>query len=231
MKIISFSLWGDNESYLTGALENCQLANDIYPGWTVWMFVEKNCPKDWKPKLEAAGALVTEWEIGRGEWEGLFTRFHPIWSPEVEITLVRDTDSRLNPREKAAVDAWLATDLRAHTMRDHIEHQVPMLGGMIGFRHWPEFREHINGWHVYCSKGVDQDFLTHRIWPILTRDKQVLAHDKFPQGTTIEIDEGPYKEYKYDPIQFFGDHRIEPFPEHDPLGPEHGEHVGARVGI
>lgn len=232
MKVISFSLWGTNPAFFDGALANIELARSIYPDWKCWFFVEDGCPSGWEGALEKAGGLVTRWPITRGAWEGLFWRFTPIYQPKVETTLVRDCDSRVNPREMAAVHEWLATGKAAHTMRDHIQHQVPMLGGMIGFRHWPFFQGLMSAWEHYDHKGCDQEFLHGSIWPVLVAGNEVVAHDLYPRGTVIPIDEGAYKEYKYDPLAFFGNHDIRPFPEHAPLETAvHGGHVGARVGL
>ena len=68
----------------------------------------------------------------RGGWEGLFWRFYPASQDDVEVLLCRDTDCRLGRREKAAVERWLASDRDFHIMRDHPEHDTPILGGMWG---------------------------------------------------------------------------------------------------
>ena len=33
MKVIAFSLWGDNPKYTLGALQNLSLAKLVYPDW------------------------------------------------------------------------------------------------------------------------------------------------------------------------------------------------------
>ena len=44
----------------------------------------------------------------------------------------RDLDSKLNKRERAAVDEWLATNHTYHVMRDNKHHGTAILGGMFG---------------------------------------------------------------------------------------------------
>ena len=39
-KIISFSLWGNNRKYLNGAIENCKLAQTIYPDWISYYYLD-----------------------------------------------------------------------------------------------------------------------------------------------------------------------------------------------
>ena len=42
--------------------------------------------------------------------------------------------SRFTSREEAAVAEWLSSSLPFHTMRDHPDHQVEIMGGMWGAR-------------------------------------------------------------------------------------------------
>jgi hypothetical protein len=46
-------------------------------------------------------------------------RFRPAFEEDDTIVLVRDADSRLSRRERAAVEDWLASDFDFHIMRDH----------------------------------------------------------------------------------------------------------------
>ena len=48
--------------------------------------------------------------------------------------LSRDLDSRFGKREAAAVEEWLQSGAAVHTMRDHPQHGVPLLGGLWGAR-------------------------------------------------------------------------------------------------
>ena len=45
---------------------------------------------------------------------------------------VRDADSRVSPREAAAVAEWVRSGVAAHVMRDHPNHQFVMNSGMWG---------------------------------------------------------------------------------------------------
>ena len=46
MKVISFSLWGDNKVYTYGMIENVLLARELYPGWQVRVHYNKTVPND-----------------------------------------------------------------------------------------------------------------------------------------------------------------------------------------
>jgi hypothetical protein len=97
----------------------------------------------------------------------------------------RDLDSALTPRERAAVNVWLASNKSFHSMRDHPLHGKPMLGGMWGFR--PSLNPNIsrsihNKIHnrelVARYGGIfDQEFLTYHVWPLAK--SSAIAHDSF----------------------------------------------------
>jgi protein O-GlcNAc transferase len=228
MKIISFSMWGSITSFQTGALENIRLAERYYPDWKCLFFLRDDVPLAFVRELTDAGALVALKKQTKGEWEGLFWRFEPISSPLVTHTLSRDCDSRLNPREAAAVQEWLLSGKTLHTMRDHFEHNIPILGGMFGIKHWPRFKALYDSWTRFDAKGDDQHLLTELVWPELRED--ALAHDRYADGLDMPNRDGAGT-YRYRPLQQLGQHDIRHFPAHDPLDPLiHGEHVGARVG-
>ena len=101
------------------------------------------------------------------------------------VVMSRDLDSAFTLRERAAVDAWLASNKSFHTMRDHPMHGVPMLGGMWGFR--PSLDRTLsrmihNMIHDpklvgrYGGRG-DQTFLWQQIWP--HAKQSAIAHDSF----------------------------------------------------
>ena len=52
MKLITFSLWGQNPKYLIGAIRNAELAKKIYPDWTCRFYVAKSVPSQIILQLE-----------------------------------------------------------------------------------------------------------------------------------------------------------------------------------
>lgn len=226
MNLIAFSIWGRNPKFMLGALSNIQLAAIHYPGWVCRVYCGTDVPEPHLTQLRDAGFQVYQRGARMGLHDGLFWRFEPSFDKGVEIFLSRDCDSRINPREAAAVNEWLASGKRLHTMRDHYEHIVPVLGGMWGCRHWPEFESLLGKWKKIGNMGDDQDFLKEAVWP-LVRDNDSMAHDLYPVDTTVETPRG---HFRYKPVEFFGKHDVRPFPEHAPLCPSaHGEFVGSRV--
>jgi len=42
MKVITFSLWGDKNIYLTGTIKNIELAKSFYPDFYIWIYIHKD---------------------------------------------------------------------------------------------------------------------------------------------------------------------------------------------
>tara|TARA_R110002051_G_scaffold135751_1_gene208512 strand:- start:55 stop:702 length:648 start_codon:yes stop_codon:yes gene_type:complete len=178
-KIISFSLWGENPVYNAGAIRNAELAKEIYPGWVCRYYLGKSAP------------LTTIQELGRfnnteifvmnepGDWRGMFWRFYPASDLNVDVMLSRDADSRLNLREKAAVDEWLTGDKDFHIMRDHPQHATEIMGGMWGVRNGllPDMVNMINDYVKGDFWQVDQNFLRERVYPLVK--KNTMVHDEY----------------------------------------------------
>ena len=227
-KVIAFSIWGDNPAFVDGFLANLPLAARYYPGWTVRIYCDERIPEEAYRRIYTSGATVyNRISPSPAAWDGLFWRFEPAFDKGVEIFISRDCDSRLNPREAAAVNEWVQMGFPFHSMRDHYQHIVPMLGGMWGCRSSPMFAQHLAAWARRSNKGDDQVFLKDKIWPIVR--PQCLVHDKYTVDTVVQTDHGPWT---YKPTEFFGQQILRPFPEHEPLDPAiHGAHVGARVGL
>ena len=169
MKYISFSLWGSNPMYCIGAMENIKLAREYYPDWKCVFYVDDTVSKSVTDDLLRSEALVNH--VGhndRGAFWGMFWRFLINDEPDMEAFVSRDCDSRLNIREKLAVDEWMVSDKCLHIMHDHYGHRsVPILGGMWGAKKGciDNITEKILRWGKYSHKGIDQHFLWGLIWP------------------------------------------------------------------
>jgi hypothetical protein len=112
---------------------------------------------------------------------GMFWRFMVYDDKEVERFIVRDTDSRLNTREKEAVDQWIESDKNLHIMRDHPQHGVLILGGTWGVKNDHKFNmsEMINTYlkdKNLFNYGDDQRFLIkiHKAYM-----DSMICHDDF----------------------------------------------------
>lgn len=168
MKIISFSLWGNKPMYTVGALENIELAKEIYPEWVCRFYVDKSVDDKVKDSIIKNGGQIQEIHHSvNGAFYGMFWRFLANDDENMEVMISRDCDSRLSHREKVAVDEWVNSNYSFHTMHDHYAHRsVPVLGGMWGVkRGWIiDMGSKIINWGKYDRKGIDQEFLKCKIW-------------------------------------------------------------------
>jgi len=177
--VISYSLYGDSQRYLEGALRNVVDASLLYPSWTCRFYVDESVPAGVVDDLSALGADVRFVEgLPRGRF-GLFWRFLVCEDSSIDRYLVRDCDSPLTIRERLAVDAWVSSAKHFHVMRDWITHTELILAGMwggvggslVGMEQ--RFRRYVG--ERFWSRTIDQQFLRECIWP--TVRQSVLVHD------------------------------------------------------
>ena len=188
MKVISFSLWGDNTRYTLGALQNASLAKIVYPDWVCRFYVGQSTPRLVVEMLKEFGNVeVVEMEE-QGDWSGMFWRFSVASDPSVDAFIVRDCDSRLWFREKAAVDEWLASDKDFHIMRDNHQHGTSILGGMWGARNdlLSDMDQLLADYNKLDFWQVDQNFLRDVIYPRI--DVSAFVHDEFFEGKPFPTD-------------------------------------------
>ena len=176
-KVISFSLWGSNPKYTIGAIRNAELTPIIYPGWVSRFYCGLSVPIDIIEKLNSLPHTEVIIMDVDGDWTGMFWRFYAC--EDSDVILSRDTDSRINVREKLAVDEWLDSDKDFHIMRDHPYHTTEILGGMWGVRNG--LLENIKSLINEYIKGdfwqIDQNFLREKIYPLVVNKSFI--HDSY----------------------------------------------------
>ena len=69
-----------------------------------------------------------------GNTSGMFWRFMVASDPTVDRYIIRDVDSRLNARDRIAVEDWIQSGYAVHTMRDHVNHCWPLNGSVESHR-------------------------------------------------------------------------------------------------
>lgn len=197
-KAISFALWGDSPKYNIGAIKNAELTNEIYPGWDSFFYVNSiSVPQKTIEVLKSIPNCNVIETIDNDSWANMFWRFNTIFDSNISISIFRDTDSRLNLREKAAVEQWLNSDKTFHIMRDHPYHGFPILGGMWGYKHSDkyDFKKLLASFEQANEYGTDYNFFAKVLYPIIGDDK--LVHDEF-------FDKQPFPLSRID-TEFVGD--------------------------
>ena len=134
--IIAFSLYGDIPMYTEGAVQNVLLANKIYPNWTSRFYVDNTVPKKVTDELLDLGAQVYFIKPNKN----IANRQRSLWRflalGEVCRVLFRDTDSRVNSREKLVIENWLESGKTYSRIWDSTHkddgHSNPLMAGMWG---------------------------------------------------------------------------------------------------
>lgn len=177
MRLITFSVFGDNPLYCVGAVENARLAKEIYPGWKARFYVAQDVPSNYIEDIKKYDGEVILCER-KNSFDGLNWRFRPLSEPDVDVWISRDTDSRLSWRERRAVDEWLDSDQTAHLLRDSHNHGYTIMAGMFGIKNKPFHNKYgvINLDNQSVSvRTDDQTILEQVLWPFIKHDH--MSHD------------------------------------------------------
>jgi hypothetical protein len=128
-RVVAYTLFGHDPKYVRGALRNAELVHVYFAGWTARFYCDATVPSDTVAGLQARGAEVV---MDATRPATMFTRFLAAADPTVDRFIVRDADSRLNARERMAVEAWVQSGKGVHSIRDHPNHAKPLNGGLWG---------------------------------------------------------------------------------------------------
>ena len=171
-------MFGTDEKYLKGALRNAEQAVKFFPGWVPRFFVGNSINQNFVNSLIDRGSEVVR-IAGPEDHTATLWRFKSFFDPEVSVVIVRDADSRLSFREAEAVNAWIASGLGFHIMRDHPAQLWPINAGMWGAHsdRMMKFKIQIENFKPQDFYGIDQKFLAKVIYPIAKKD--AIIHDSF----------------------------------------------------
>jgi hypothetical protein len=182
-RVISFGLYGDNPKYTTGAIRNAELTNTYFPGWVCRFYVDSSVPLSVLSELKKFGAEIAIPPSNlQGGVAGMFWRF--LVADDVTVTrfIVRDSDSRLNARDRFAVEEWITSGKTVHVVRDHVNHVRTMNGGLWGGKGGcvPGGIEPLmksGKWKKMDRYMQDIFLLTDEVWPLIKEDQ--IGHDAY----------------------------------------------------
>merc|ERR1712029_80949 len=209
--VVAYIFYGDpnnpypnkKRDYLGGVKENLALVTKYYPGYVLRLYIdlEENDPI-WT-ELKRLEQNVTNLDLCDvkslpgtqfGNAKQVFAmvwRFFPTLDPQVDVLASRDLDSRISAREVAAVQDFLKSGKAMHSMRDHKEHNMVLMGGMWGANlkvplarqkwktAWEGMWKDNNMWAARNSVGSDQHLLRDHVWKVFDGAKNVLQHDAY----------------------------------------------------
>jgi hypothetical protein len=195
--IVAYCLFGSDPFYHECAITNARVTPILFPEFTARFYCAPDLPMDVLKALRAARAqvMISQNPGGSGSspMAGKFWRFLAFDDPDVDVVLCRDVDSPILPRERAAIDMWLAGSKPLYCLRDHPIHAELILAGMWGGFTGvlpplgplaSEFAK------IDHSRFSDQSFLRTVVWPRV-RDHAMLSIDSiqsldgsvdFPEG-------------------------------------------------
>ena len=181
-KVISFSLYGSNDLYCLGLIENIDIINEKYNDWQIYVYYNNIPDRILNIIKNKSNTYLFECVHNGYKWEGMFWRFYPIESNDIDIFLSRDADSRITDREMGLINDWIQSNKAFHIIRDHPYHGIPILGGTFGVD-IKKFKNLINNknfksineyllmyYEIYDKdreKWPDQDFLCNHVYPII----------------------------------------------------------------
>lgn len=181
-KIISFSLYGSNNKYCIGMIENIEIIKKSYSDWKIYVYYN-NIPDKIYNKIKEYGCKLIKCEQ-KTKWEGMFWRFYPFNDNSIDIWLSRDSDSRISKREMNLVEEWINSDKPFHIIRDHKQHKIEILGGTFGVKNKffqnIDIKKYIEIYRKKYKKNTkkfrdaDQYFLRKEIWPLIKNNH--MAH-------------------------------------------------------
>jgi len=135
-KIISYSLYGNNQRYTVPLLENSKIALNLYSGWTIYVYHDHTVNKSFLDRLRQNGVVTINIEqTNHGNLPPKMWRFLPVKNLSIDCVIFRDADSLLTQREQDLVMKWMKSDKSVHIIRDHPLHVAPILAGMFGIKH------------------------------------------------------------------------------------------------
>lgn len=193
-KIISISVWGSDPRYCIGAIKNAEIAKKLMPDWKCRIFVDSTVPSKYVNQLHDMNNVEVAEVDDHGVF-GAFWRFYSMFESEDNITISRDSDSRISKREVRVINEWLTSDKKFSIIRDHERHyDWPILAGMWGMKGSLDLSlmdtmlEYSKN-HFYTS---DQIFLAKEIWTIAKDDCYIHGYKE------IEWMKKTRKNIKYD---------------------------------
>ncbi|XP_065656604.1 uncharacterized protein LOC136082000 isoform X2 [Hydra vulgaris] len=197
--VLSYSLFGNNwERYGKNVEHVAKEAanNSLYKKWTIRVYHDK-----YSISLDNVMNLTERYQnlefvnvsnlIDLESINGMVWRFLIVADLTVDIACIRDLDSKILERESDAVRIWLKSGKLVYAMKDHPQHDIPILGGMWCYRNKLNRELGIkiaqlcieNSMHrnpikqEEAKKGDDQNILTRHIWPLIRQN--LFIHDSY----------------------------------------------------
>lgn len=186
-KCISYSIFGlssgayqdcyEPRNYLRGLEFNIRVAKLIYPEYKIFVALDEQSYnsqyKEYFDYHKESGAIDLSIQPKKALCENMLYRMLPVFLGYDRV-LCRDADSLLCYKERQMTAMWEWSGRIAHCITDSISHNIPMMGGLVGFQSKQlieaidcyNFKQFINlGKYDFSVKGTDQKLLNEKVLP------------------------------------------------------------------
>ena len=164
MKLISYSLFGDQKIYKYGLLKNIELAKKLLPDWKLRIYICSTVDKNFidKCKCPNTEVIVKSKVFKHEQW---LWRFLPM-EEDHDVVIVRDVDTRIFQRDINLINDWLKTDFKFHVVRENLGSHWPIMAGIWGgknpnlknIKEIPGKEEYYKGKKIMIGMPVIDDF-------------------------------------------------------------------------
>jgi protein O-GlcNAc transferase len=174
MKIaFSFCIYGDSPKYCQGLVENLEIINEHYPSYYIYIYIYENVPQEYIEKYKTFKNTILKTSARS---HNMFERFFLLEDePDIDIMIVRDTDSRVHKRDRYCIDHFISSRFLCHTIRDHGYHHAHIMGGLWGLKRNNIIKVDKLYWEYEKTQNVldcakyryDMNFLASQVYPKL----------------------------------------------------------------
>lgn len=129
--VFSFCIYGNQQKYCRGLVENLKLIQKFYPTYGVRIYYHHDVPEEY---LETYRQFPNV-ELREMSTPNMVERFFVLEDDEnVDVVIIRDADSRIHMRDRYCIDHFISSKFLCHTIRDHHLHHSPIMGGLWGIK-------------------------------------------------------------------------------------------------
>jgi protein O-GlcNAc transferase len=187
IKVFSFTLFGDQDRYCKGMLCNVEEIEKRFPDFKIWIYIGDSVPNSILIELANHSSVKLLFTGETGMVNKVY-RYLPIDDPEVELMIVRDSDSRVYQRDEQSVHDFMKSEKRFQIIRDHRVHTIPILGGLFGVKKGCLEMPMIALLTIFFEHDVkrenfgyedDQNFLRRWVYPRIVYDAYI--QDEYDQ--------------------------------------------------
>lgn len=167
--VFSYCLYGNNPKYCVGMIKNLEQINRLYPFFETWIHCGNDIPNEYIEKYQTfKNVKLIRYDVTGGRM--MSYRFFTIDDSDVSAMIIRDADSRFQPRDIWCIQNFIRSPFTVFTIRDHPYHCRKIMGGQWGMKRIPEinikesyekFKTEYSNIDQYRS---DQDFIDKYVY-------------------------------------------------------------------